>query len=181
VERTLDERAFKSTDEWYGNVRLANYGVLGDFLPSDSNPADFVLATEFAKPESDAFSGMRLDEVELSAFEVRSGDVLGLAFFWTGAQQIDSRYKVFIQLLNSEGMLVAQRDAEPVGNLKPTDGWEVGERVTDLHGLLIPADLPAGDYQLVMGLYETLPPNRRLTHGADQQDFIDLGTITVNK
>ena len=124
---------------------------------------------------------MRLDEVELSDTTVRPGEVLGLAFFWTGAQEIDTRYKVFIQLLDGDGALVAQRDAEPVGNLKPTDRWAIGERVIDQHGLLIPADLPPGDYQLVMGLYETLPPNRRLTHGADQQDFIDLGTVSVGR
>ena len=180
VERTLDEQAFKSTDEWYGDVRLVTYAVLEDFsLPSSNNPPDFEPKLEFIKPMSFDSSGMSLDQVELSSFTVRPDEVLGLALIWTSTQQINERYKVFVQLLNSDGVLVAQRDAEPVGNLKPTDGWVVGEEVIDQHGLLIPADLPAGDYQLVVGLYETLPPNRRLTHGEKRDDFVDLGTITV--
>lgn len=177
VERTLDELAFKSTDQWMGDVRFVTYGVLGDFLPDETNQPDLEIYEPFYLPELGGASGVRLNWVEASGAEFRPGDVIGLAFEWEAVAEIDGRYKVFIHLLNSDGVLVAQRDAEPVGNLKPTDGWEVGEVVLDQHGVLIPAGLPAGQYTLVMGLYDVRPPNGRLT--MQGSDTVTIGEITL--
>ena len=180
VERTLDELAFKSTDAWYGDVRLATYGVLGSFLPDDENQPDLEPNVSFLLGgDGELPSNVRLNWVELSGTQFRPGDVIGLALQWEAMGEIDGRFKVFIQLLDVNGQLVAQRDAEPVGNLKPTSSWRAGELVIDQHGLLLPADLPAGSYQLVLGLYDIFPPNARLTHGPENKDFIDVWTISV--
>ncbi|MGB3717605.1 MAG: hypothetical protein WA996_24525, partial [Candidatus Promineifilaceae bacterium] len=36
----------------------------------------------------------------------------------------------------------------------PTTGWIEGEYIIDEHVLAIPADLPPGDYLLLIGLYD---------------------------
>lgn len=179
VERTLDEQAFKSTDGWYGDVRLVTYGVLGDFLPSETNRPDLEVNQEFFHPDSITGSGVELNWVEVSGADFRPGDVIGLAFEWEALREIDGRYKVFIHLLNENGQLVAQRDAEPVGNLKPTDGWQMGETILDQHGLLIPAGTPAGSYTLLMGLYDVYPPNNRLLVSDSPADIVAISSSII--
>lgn len=179
VERTLDERAFKSTDEWYGDVRLVTYGVLGDFLPDETNRPDLELYESFLLSDGETNSGIQFNWAEVSGLEFRPGDVIGLAIEWEALDGIEARYKVFVHLLDGNGQLVAQRDAEPVGNLKPTDGWQSGEIVLDQHGLLIPASLPPGEYELMMGLYEVLGSNSRLLIGTDKADVKSITNLTV--
>ena len=77
-----------------------------------------------------------------------------LELLWRADKPIPERYKVSVQLLNREGRLVSQRDSEPLEGTRPTTTWEPGEIVTDRYGLLLPADLPSGDYQVVLGLYQ---------------------------
>jgi hypothetical protein len=74
-------------------------------------------------------------------------------------------------------VLVAQRDSEPGGNIVPTNIWKPGETVIDRHALVIPADLPSGDYSLIIGLYDIDNPSQRLT--VKNQDYLSLGTLTI--
>ena len=48
---------------------------------------------------------------------------------------------------------MAQRDAEPADNLRPTTTWEPGEQIEDNYGIVVPPDLPAGNYTLEIGMY----------------------------
>ncbi len=58
------------------------------------------------------------------------------------------------RLLNDEGALVAQQDNVPVEGLAPTNSWAPGELIRDPYRLSLPADLPAGTYQLLVGMYD---------------------------
>jgi hypothetical protein len=40
-----------------------------------------------------------------------------------------------------------------VGGNRPTTTWTAGETITDRLGILIPSELAAGEYQLVVGMY----------------------------
>ncbi len=48
----------------------------------------------------------------------------------------------------------AARDLPPVNGTFPTTEWQAGDLVRDPHALALPADLPAGSYRLVAGLYD---------------------------
>jgi hypothetical protein len=75
---------------------------------------------------------------------------------------LETRYKVFLHLVDANGQLVAQRDSEPGGGLNLTSRWPPGETIIDNHGILIPSELPPGNYQLRIGLYDVVDPNARL-------------------
>ncbi len=90
------------------------------------------------------------------------GGVLGVTLFWTADAPLSARYKVTVQLLASDGHLIAQHDAEPANNRAPTSVWTPGDTVIDPHGLVIPPDLPPGEYALVVGLYVLDAPSERL-------------------
>jgi hypothetical protein len=82
---------------------------------------------------------------------------------------------VFTHLLDSGSVVVAQRDAEPADNLRPTTSWKVGEQVQDNYGIAIPADLPAGSYTLEIGMYD----GARRSHLDGGADHLILGEVQV--
>ncbi|MCB9454007.1 MAG: glycosyltransferase family 39 protein [Anaerolineaceae bacterium] len=166
VETTLDSQTYEAgQDGWYGAVRLARY-VMPAAMP-DTTPVN----AHFGE-------SITLVSVALSAETVQPGDVLQIELRWVTDTPLDQRFKVFLQLLDSGGVLAAQRDSEPGGGSQPTTDWTPGAMVTDNHGLLIPRDLPAGDYTLIIGLYDSDDPAARLPVG--DGDYVVLGTIRVS-
>jgi hypothetical protein len=75
----------------------------------------------------------------------------------------------------------AQQDGEPVGGRAPTEGWEPGREYADNHGILIPADLPAGPYTLAVGLYNLFDGTRlpMTLNGTEGGDRLALEKIAV--
>lgn len=84
---------------------------------------------------------------------------LAVDLVWRARTAPAYRYKVFVQLLDSAGQLVAQSDALPAGGY-PTSWWSAGEVVLDSHALSLDPELPAGDYDLVAGMYDELTLER---------------------
>lgn len=169
VERILDTQTFQAgEDRWYGDVRLAIYTL------SDQ--------TGRAQQVNAAFG----DSITLQSAQVNSGpfaltgadkrDVVQVELQWSASASLPINYKVFLQLLRPDGSLAAQRDSEPVNGARPTSTWTAGENVTDRHGLVLPADLPTGDYMLIVGLYD---PNTGTRLPVGERDYLELGTIRV--
>ncbi|MCL4861122.1 MAG: hypothetical protein KJZ93_17020 [Caldilineaceae bacterium] len=77
-----------------------------------------------------------------------------LVLYWQAIAPVGGRYTVFTQVLNEAGQLVAQQDNAPAAGQAPTDAWQPGAVVRDPFVLGLPADLPAGDYRLIVGLYD---------------------------
>jgi len=165
VERTLNRNAFEFADRWIDDLRYALY--VGPPTFGERRRLDVDFGGEIA-----------LDSYALGATLVSPGDVLQAQFVWRALTKPSGRYKVFLQLLNSEGALVAQRDSEPAGGSLATTTWGAGDSIVDNHGLLIPADTPEGEYRLIAGLYDIDDPSARLI--VDESSYLDLGVIEVN-
>lgn len=151
VERWLDAHTFKSREEWVGDVRFVTYAV------PDEPPGEMETAVHVSFGESITLLGYTV-QPEL----VRPGDIVQVALFWETAETLETRYKVFLHLIGPDGRLWSQRDSEPGGNLALTTTWVPGEMVQDNHGLLVPVDAPAGQYTLLLGLYDIADPDGRL-------------------
>ncbi len=164
VETTLNLKAFEISDNWIDDVRYVQY----------KSEAPLASSVQAGVTFGDNIS---LDAYAVGAREVSAGDALPAQLVWTTDAALDRRYKVFLQLLDLDGRLAAQRDSEPVGGSAKTTGWPVGESVVDQHALLIPADLPAGDYTLIVGLYDINDPAARLA--VEGKSYLDLGTVAV--
>lgn len=136
VQRTLDEGAYQISTRWYGNVRLVHYAM------PDTPP------TEPTTPLNAQFGEiMTLTGYGLSG-EGQRGSVLGVTLFWQADITPTARYKIFVQLLDQNGFMVAQHDAEP--RIWTID-WTPHQRITDNHGLYLPPDLSSGEYTLIVG------------------------------
>jgi uncharacterized membrane protein len=164
VESTLTTNAFPIDSQWIGDIRLVRY----------ASPAEFASPTE-----ADLLFGehIRLLSYALSDTSLRPNGVLQIQLQWETDAVLETRYKIFLQLLDSNGALVAQRDSEPSGNQALTTLWQVDETIVDNHALALP-NLPAGDYTLILGLYDVDNATARLSVG--EGDYFVLGTIHVD-
>lgn len=167
VETALDAGGFEAGEQWYGDVRLALHVM----------PAPL---TESCPDEVGFGDQITLVNCAMSATEAAPGDALQVQFTWETGAPLDTRYKVFVQLLDANGQLAAQRDSEPGGGLALTTTWMPGQPVTDRHALFLPEGLPPGDYRLIAGLYELDPPNGRLPVSAGG-DALELAAISVRQ
>lgn len=171
IARWLDANTFKASEEWVGDVRLASYAVA---------PAAAVPPT----PSGATFAALDGETITLREFAVwpptaRPGDVVGVRLVWSADATPARATKVFLHLLAADGRLVAQRDGEPGGGQRPTTSWAAGEAIRDNHGLLLPPDLPPGQYELRLGLYDALDPAARLP--VNGGDSLHLEVITVEE
>lgn len=165
VETALNAGAFEGADVWYGDVRLARYSFPQPL--TIRQPSGVIFGDQIA-----------LIEYALSAARVAPGDALQIQLVWQAERALDRRYVVFIQLLDANGVLAAQRDSEPGGGAALTTTWTPGQSVSDNHALIVPLDLPPGDYTLIVGLYDRDDAAARLA-ASSGGDALTLAAITV--
>lgn len=164
VEGTLSEAAYEAGSQWYGDVRLVRYAT----------PTDMLIEAEAEVQFGDAIT---LESYALSADTLHPGDLLQVRLDWRADAPLDTRYKVFLQLLDASGALVAQRDSEPGNGLALTTTWTAGAVLHDQHTLMIPNNLPPAHYVLILGLYNVDDPAARLpVAGAD---YLELRIIVI--
>ena len=60
-------------------------------------------------------------------------DGLALELVWQALREMDTSYRVFVHVLDENGDIIAQSDAEPVGWTRPTTGWASSEYIVDRH------------------------------------------------
>ncbi len=110
--------------------------------------------------------------------QVRPGGILDVTLYWQADDAAARPYTVFTHILNQNGTLVAQKDNWPVNGLWPPTCWQAGEIIVDPYAIPLPADLPAGTYSLLVGLYDADTNIRLLT--ADGQDaYTVLNDLTL--
>ena len=164
VETTLDQQAYEAASDWYGDVRLVRYHT----------PAEPTVIQDSGAGFGDHIT---LEQFALNTDTLNAGDVLQLRLIWQTAEPLDKRYKVTVQLLNGNGNLATQRDSEPGGGLALTTTWTPGDSVTDNHALIIPNNLAAANYTLIIGLYDLDDPQQRLAVGG--MDHLILSNISI--
>jgi mannosyltransferase len=163
ISRWFAENGFQATHEWYGSVQLS----LIAFGPAN-------VATE--KVDAALDNGIVLDAYRLGSRILKPGDTLALTLVWRAAGgPTADRWKVFTHLLDSTSLVVAQRDAEPADNLRPTTSWKRGEQIEDKYGIAIPDDLAPGSYTLEVGMYAG---ERRSTFDG-RADHLVLGQVQI--
>ncbi|MGI6368754.1 MAG: ArnT family glycosyltransferase [Anaerolineae bacterium] len=113
----------------------------------------------FVVPEMEHTVGALLGgTVELLGYDLSpepsAGGDLSVTLYWRALQAPLSEAKVFVHMVDASGAIHSQVDAVPAQWQRPTSGWLEGEVITDQHVLELPADLAAGDYALLVGLYD---------------------------
>ncbi|MEW5959416.1 MAG: hypothetical protein AB1801_16965 [Chloroflexota bacterium] len=108
----------------------------------------------------------------------RNTQHLRLTLYWRSESTLPLDYTTFVHLRNAAGETVAQQDQPPLGGVYPTSLWEPGELIADEITLTLPAELPAGKYELVIGLYDFQTGQRLTVPGnAENSVIVDVGEL----
>ena len=105
----------------------------------------------------EATFGDKIKLLGYSASDLQPGDALELTLFWEVSDPWEGEIAplhVFTHVLDSGGQLVAGHDGIPANGRYPTPSWLPGMTIADAHVIQLPPDLPAGDYEIRVGLYE---------------------------
>jgi hypothetical protein len=84
----------------------------------------------------------------------RDAETLAAVLYWQADAPVAGSYTVFTQLLDTSGQLVAQQDNVPVNGLAPTNTWQPHVTIRDPYRLTLPPAPAAGDYTLLIGMYD---------------------------
>lgn len=154
-------------------------------LPGRAHIATISLATRphetaapaLANPADASFGGqIRLLGYEIADDAIVAGGPLTVTLAWQAEQAMDISYSIFLHLLDSEGRIIAQRDAPPGGQELPTSLWLPGEVVVHEYILQPDLHLQPGIYHLIVGIYEPVSWHRLMLTGTGE-DHVRLHTI----
>jgi hypothetical protein len=113
---------------------------------------------------------IKLNGYRLNSLTAKSGAALCIELNWNTLRTPVADYTVYVHVLDSNGQLVAQNDMQPRNGYAPTSSWTAGTALTDRHGVILPAALPAGEYAIRVGLYRS-----------DDQSPVPPGAIGLTK
>jgi hypothetical protein len=99
---------------------------------------------------------VRLDGWRVDGEKVSPGSGVPLSFSWHTIQQPVMDYSLFVHLLDAAGNKVAQLDWQPHDAFgpRPMTTWRISQNIVDEEILPLSPDLPAGRYQLILGIYD---------------------------
>ena len=112
---------------------------------------------------------------------VQSGQSVAVTLYWQAADTVEFPYTVFNHLVAPDGTLVAQQDGLPAQGQLPTTCWLPNEVIPDSYTLALPAELPAGRYTLLTGLYDPLTGQRLTLQDGSRGDVVTLGEVVVEE
>jgi len=108
---------------------------------------------------------------------IARGSPLSAKLYWRALAPLTEDYTMFVHLIDANGKIVAQQDAQPQRGTFPTSFWDVDEIVADEYVLAVPRDASPGEYQIRVGIYRASDGARLLTR---EGDYVILASIRVN-
>ena len=97
--------------------------------------------------------------------------------WWSAEESLTADYTISALLLDANGALAAQDDAQPFVNQRPTSTFAAGEVVYDPHVLM--PQLSAGEYTVAVKIYLWTPEGLQIQATEDGEEFAILGTVTL--
>lgn len=158
----------------------------------ESSPDDVVELGEIKVPMNaqDARPSRMLNvslgsTLQLSGYDLQTTrEQAHLKLYWHARVKIEADYKVFVHVTDASGNVVAQVDQLPGEGNYPTHIWDAGEIVIDAYTLSL-GELPAGKYQIVVGMYAPTTGERLSVTDAQGRELekrqIEIVTFEMNR
>ncbi|MGB0383684.1 MAG: phospholipid carrier-dependent glycosyltransferase [Ardenticatenaceae bacterium] len=84
---------------------------------------------------------------------ISASESLKLHLLWESVAHTPLDYTTFVHVVAADGTMITQQDRPPLNGFAPTSLWQPGQTLRDDYTLQLPADLPAGEYTVRVGLY----------------------------
>ena len=134
---------------WWRHV-LPNYHVNMPAAAITARPLATATRAIFVAPK--AGGGIALLDYTLTG-QLIAGQALDLQLRWLTQTRPNNNWQVFVWVVDAEKKPVLQL-LQPLDPELPTSAWSPGDRLYSFHQFTIPADLPAGQYVLQIGLFD---------------------------
>jgi len=148
-----------------GLLRAISYGVDPITVPEPSLPAA-LNPTEIRFEQN---GEIRLLGYALQA-TLKPGEQGTLDLYWKheGKALLPKARKVFIHVADTpeNRHRIAAQDGQPMNWMLPTTCWQPGQMVHDRHFFKVADDAKAGEYYVLIGLYDELTGERAFVHTA---------------
>jgi len=154
IGRIMVHRHFVKAHE----VQRMVHSLSGWLGPPTYNDGHIVL---FGIPDVDCITERNLSghgvqfggELILDGMDVQATDArLDIVLTWRTVALPNADYVVILDLLDKDGRHWVGTKEAPLSGRWPTRLWSPGEILVDMHSLSLPADLPAGRYDLAIGM-----------------------------
>jgi hypothetical protein len=108
---------------------------------------------------------------------ISAGEAIKTTLYWRPRATPMASYLISLQLFDENKGLVAQVDNLPGNGARPTTTWQPGEIIVDPYTLNLPADLPPGQYRLLLLMFDS--PNGAQVFTREGNGAITLTTFEV--
>ena len=116
-------------------------------------PSQIEQQTPLVKTDFNYGNKVQLVGYTLSSSELVPDEKWLITLYWRLIAPLGEDYTVFVHLLDDKGAKITQVDEQPVNNYYPTSLWQTQDIISDTHTVILPADIPPGNYTLSIGLY----------------------------
>ena len=143
-------------------------------------------ALEYRRHPENAEAAARFgDDISLISWrlndsvQVKPGQTISVDAWWTTDAPLDALYSSTLVIADSNGQGIHSAD-DAAGGIHLSTIWQPGELYFDERHLAIPADIQAGEYLLLLGLYDILQDEiRNLPVNSTGGALLYLTTIHV--
>ena len=170
-------RALPDYMTWVKRKYLGHYRYNGNaiyFAKLDTTPKP-------ATPLKADFAGqITFYGYTLSPAPVAPGDRLPLTLVWQAQTRLSTDYAIFVQLRDAKNATLASADHQAYKGLAPTSRWPEGAVIQETTWLYLPANIPAGQYNVYLGLYNPANQERLpLANDTSGENALVLGPVDV--
>ena len=125
----------------------------------------------FSVPTPSYPINVRFDQLTtlIGAKTDRAGNTVTVTVYWQADTITSTNYTAFVQLVRSNGEVAAQIDRWQIGGDAPTSTWAQAQIVADAYVF----DMPVGEYQVWLGLYNAANGQRLPAYDAAGQRVTD--------
>jgi hypothetical protein len=127
-------------------------------------------------PVAADFGSVRLEAA--SATPARAGTDAAVHLHWSVQGPVEP-LAAFVHVVDSTGAVVAQNDGPLGGDFTPVERWSPGLVMERTQRIALPADLPAGSYRLLGGVYRPGQAESPLLPGGASEPRVQIGTLEV--
>ena len=94
--------------------------------------------------------------IQLMGYEQSDSEI---TLLWQTESLLDESLRLFVQVFNEDGQILAIDDGIPLNGQRPTSSWITDEYINTTHHF---EELAPGEYQLLIGWYRSLTGERIL-------------------
>lgn len=160
------------------NLGFALLVLFGYLIPAFAYPSAVTALPSSAYPASANFEGAaEIVGYRVSPAVVKPGSEVDITVYWKPLAQTATQMQVFIHLVDSQGIIAAQRDTFPGLGKAATTTWRVGQVFADTYRVFLPDTVYSPETATVkVGLWN-IAESRTLT--VDDSDSVVVGTVAL--